>query len=671
MTSPHGTISKYNNERCRCDQCRTAIRNYRRNRRRVEATARRATARRATARLVPLPAVPARRTRGIRPSRPLATRYQIVRASCGHVLWFAADVNVPLGGWVQCPQHPLASIGIVGTGNADLLVYGVGTINGCPSTQLSGSSSAQSTAGTYVVAPATCAGITPPCSVVSGKFSDPYASLITNGTLSPPSTAGCTGGPNPGTVSAGHYGPNTYPRALSVNNVTFDPGTYVFCNGLDVNGTVTGNGVTFYFAAGAIVSVNNNAVFTLSKPTSGPYSAYGLTVWQAPGDATASDSCCSNNIVINIFGTYYAPSARVSFKNGTVHLDQVIAVGLDLPGGGGTNTIGDIPIITSLSPSSRGQGATSQNITINGANFVAGGSLASSFGAGITVNSTVTNGNGRVGTKVSAFTVNAGPGAVSVNPSTLGHGISSNVAITGSGFVNGAGLDSDFGAGVTVNSTTWVSATQVTANITVTPGAALGSRSVTVTNPDGGSATANNAFSVVAPTILSVSLNNKAGQTAGTIETGDTIVIQVSSEMDESDFCSTWTNDAQDQSLSVNGTVVNLADGTGVVNDSITLAAPAADCASGFHLDSIDLGSNAYISGGGAAFGTTGNGNRATFAWNHATHTLTITLGVRPAGGGTVANVLTSTPSYTGSVTDSGGAALANSPFPVPAGKKF
>ena len=33
MPHPHGTTNRYNNQRCRCDLCRVAIRNYRREQR--------------------------------------------------------------------------------------------------------------------------------------------------------------------------------------------------------------------------------------------------------------------------------------------------------------------------------------------------------------------------------------------------------------------------------------------------------------------------------------------------------------------------------------------------------------------------------------------------------------------------------------------------------------
>jgi hypothetical protein len=57
-----------------------------------------------------------------------------------------------------------------------------------------------------------------------------------------------------------------------------------------------------------------------------------------------------------------------------------------------------------------------------------------------------------------------------------------------------------------VNSTTFVSATSLTANITITTSATTGARNITVTNPDAGAATATSAFTVNAvPTVTSAS----------------------------------------------------------------------------------------------------------------------------------------------------------------------
>ena len=84
-----------------------------------------------------------------------------------------------------------------------------------------------------------------------------------------------------------------------------------------------------------------------------------------------------------------------------------------------------------------------------------------------------------------------------------------NVTITG-GFFQ-PGVTCSFGASVTVSSCTYNSSGQITANISVQYNAAPGPSNVIVTNPDGGSATLPNGFTVVTgvpgppPTLTSVS----------------------------------------------------------------------------------------------------------------------------------------------------------------------
>jgi hypothetical protein len=68
------------------------------------------------------------------------------------------------------------------------------------------------------------------------------------------------------------------------------------------------------------------------------------------------------------------------------------------------------------------------------------------------------------------------------------------VTLAGSNFQNGATCS--FGTGVTVNSCTFNSATQLTANITIAAAATVGTRNVTVTNPDGQSALLAGGFTV-------------------------------------------------------------------------------------------------------------------------------------------------------------------------------
>jgi hypothetical protein len=102
----------------------------------------------------------------------------------------------------------------------------------------------------------------------------------------------------------------------------------------------------------------------------------------------------------------------------------------------------------------------------------------------------------------------AAPTVGAVTPSSLGQGASSQtVAVTGNGFVPGPGLAASFsGAGITVTSTTFVSATQVNARVSVATGADTTARDVTVTNSDGLTGSCSSCFTVnPGPTILSVS----------------------------------------------------------------------------------------------------------------------------------------------------------------------
>lgn len=73
------------------------------------------------------------------------------------------------------------------------------------------------------------------------------------------------------------------------------------------------------------------------------------------------------------------------------------------------------------------------------------------------------------------------------------------------------------GAGVTVNSVTWNSATQATVNVTVAETATVGVRTVTATNPDGQSASLTNGLTItqlVKNVSGSLTLSNYIGSSA-------------------------------------------------------------------------------------------------------------------------------------------------------------
>jgi hypothetical protein len=133
---------------------------------------------------------------------------------------------------------------------------------------------------------------------------------------------------------------------------------------------------------------------------------------------------------------------------------------------------------------------------------------------------TVTNPDTQSGTGTGVFTVNAGPTVTSTTPNSAVQGATNlNVTVTGTNFVTGA--TANFGTGITVNSTTFVSATSLTANITISAVATTGARNVTVTNPDQGAGTGTGVFTVTAgantdPAITSSGVSPVTGDTVTT-----------------------------------------------------------------------------------------------------------------------------------------------------------
>src|SRR5205085_963604 len=153
-------------------------------------------------------------------------------------------------------------------------------------------------------------------------------------------------------------------------------------------------------------------------------------------------------------------------------------------------TVKSNPTVESTSPSSRGQGASKQSVTIKGKGFVSG--AKASFGSGTTVESTsfvsatelkatisveasaatgprtvtVTNpDDAGTGSLTGGFTVNAGPSVESTSPNSGDLGGTENVTVKGASFVSGA--TPSFGTGVKVNSTTFESSSQLKVSVSI------------------------------------------------------------------------------------------------------------------------------------------------------------------------------------------------------------
>jgi hypothetical protein len=233
--------------------------------------------------------------------------------------------------------------------------------------------------------------------------------------------------------------------------------------------------------------------------------------------------------------------AKITIQPTTVMGPRDVSVVNPAPGGGisekRTFTVANnpAPTISTVVPAS-GARLARIDVVVTGTNFITGVTSAD-FGTGIVVNKTTINSptqltatitigsaaatgarsvgvtnaapGGGTATKASGFSVqNPVPTLASVNPTNAQQLETKNVVLDGSGFISGV-TTLNMGTGITVNSQTVVSDTQITANISVTVSAATGPRDIWVTNlsPGGGTALLTNGFVVgnnPGPTILSV-----------------------------------------------------------------------------------------------------------------------------------------------------------------------
>lgn len=149
-----------------------------------------------------------------------------------------------------------------------------------------------------------------------------------------------------------------------------------------------------------------------------------------------------------------------------------------------------------------------------------------------------------------------------------------------------------------------------------------------VTASDGTFTSAALPVTVEAALISSLTLENN-GFSKGTIEKGDSFSVEFSSPVAVNTMCSAWSGNGSNHSISGNSEVtVTVSDGTGATDDVMSVSSTACT----FHLGAIDLGSNAYVSGGSASFGGTGSSNKSSLEYKASTHTLEVKLGSKSGG---------------------------------------
>jgi hypothetical protein len=249
-----------------------------------------------------------------------------------------------------------------------------------------------------------------------------------------------------------------------------------------------------------------------------------------PGVTTVSFGGTDITIVSVTVNSAVKLTARITISSSAIIGPRDVTVANPAPGGGTsekrTFTVANNPVPTILTVvPDAGSRLSKDTVVITGTNFI-NGVTSVDFGSGITLNSTVVNSASRLtaaitigvnaptgprdikvtntppgggtATKAGGFTVNnPAPTLVSISPSNMQQLVTKNVVFTGSGFIDGVSTV-NLGTGITINTRSVVSDTQITANVTVTALAATGPRDVWVTNnpPGGGTAILTNGFVV-------------------------------------------------------------------------------------------------------------------------------------------------------------------------------
>lgn len=146
------------------------------------------------------------------------------------------------------------------------------------------------------------------------------------------------------------------------------------------------------------------------------------------------------------------------------------------------------------------------------------------------------------------------------------------------------------------------------------------------------------------PVPVTVLLTNKSGNTAGKADVGDFATITYSEPLSVVSACTTWSNDANNQSASVTATITNNA-----AIDPLTLGAPCAN------FGTLNLNGD-YVS-------STRTFSPTTTAWDVASETLTITLGTPSSSVNTGVGNAVPTYSPTASLKDPAGNTMLTTSF--------
>jgi hypothetical protein len=290
-------------------------------------------------------------------------------------------------------------------------------------------------------------------------------------------------------------------------------------------------------STGAMLFTVNNVVPTLTSisPTSATAGGAGFTL-TLNGTGFVSGSTVKFGVAAPTATFVSATQLTAAITAADIATAGVVNVSVTnpAPGGGTTGTQpfsinNPVPSITSLAPASTTAGGAAFTLTINGANFVSGATgtfngtaRTVTFVSATQVTMAVTAADVATGGSFPVVVSNPGPGGGGSAPSnfTVNNSVPtitslapSSATAGGAAFtltVNGTNLvaTSVVNFNGAARTTTFVSATQVTAAITAADIATAGTPSVTVTNPaPGGGTSAGSTFTInnPAPTITTLS----------------------------------------------------------------------------------------------------------------------------------------------------------------------
>jgi len=335
----------------------------------------------------------------------------------------------------------------------------------------------------------------------------------------------------------------------------------------------TSNGVTFTVTTPSLTSITpTSGTRTTTVPvtltgvglTGGTVAISGAGV-TISGVTVVNDSTITANFAISATAGLTARNVTVTAPGGTTN--AMVFTVVNPPA----------PTLTSIAPSSALRG-TSTSVTLTGTNFTAGSTVAVAAPAGglsitgvTVVNSTtitatftstatatigprsisVTSLGGTSGSQT--FTV-LGPALTSISPTSGARGTSVAITLTGSGLTGTTAINVS-GAGVTVSGLTVVNDTSVTATFTITAGAGLTARTVSVTAPGGTSNT--ETFTVVNPPVAT--LGSVAPNSSTTAQRGTTVPVTL-----------TGTNFTTGSTVAVSGAGITVSGVTIVSSTQIT-----------------------------------------------------------------------------------------------------